>query len=1075
MSIVPNIWTLPNRNNFQNWIKNTFNPNITSRNKFQFLLDIFNDLPINFIIKKQIETPKITKGEILTVFQLTQIQQLVANLLRKESPYRGILLYHALGSGKTCSAISIANTLLQEKDIIFISKASIEPNFIDEVKKCGLIYFRTINNWTWIPINKISNIKQYSHIPEETIKKNNGVFIVNPNNPSSNYDELSSGLQQLLHKQLEDSIRKRITFLHIDDTRLASKLQPNMFDNKIIIIDEVHNLTNNMTLSNSKRSAAIYQLLLNCKSSKIIMLSGTPIINNLFELSKLFNILYGNKPTLNIYITGKLNKKEEQKLKNDDWSMIKYTLEKNIHMDQIAIHKKLQWIQVSMVPPNFINVYQNKEYLGIQYSPETEISPSYQLEIPESDLKKLPNMDNFWKRFSLQICKTITNLGYKFQMIETMESCLPEDEKLFNHFFIEPETHKLLNKNLLMERILGLTSSYHYRDEELFPKLTKVSLVRVPMTNYQYELYTRYRKTELEKSSDKINYSKELDIKFSPAFRIRSRLCCTFAFPKQIGDPYSINKIELLENLESKLEETPVEIKTIKQQHQHHQQLGGVNPVIPPAKDATPPAKDATPPAKTANPPAKTANPPAKDATPPAKDANPPAKTANPPAKTANPPAKTANPPAKTANPPAKDATPLAKTANPPIKKIELKKSIKKQPPNLQIIKQTDEIMDVAKETQQLDNQIKSVFLELLEKNSSKYLSLNNGSLTTYGPKMAALITRLLTCAGTALIYSQFRTLIGLNVMALALKETGKYEPFKLVKSEGKWKIGNFDNWNSKIFHYVFYTGGENHEEREIYRHIFNNSFQQLSNPNCSELVKQLEILKINNMHGDIIKVLLTTKTGTEGLNLFGVRQVHILEPYWQHVLIEQVIGRAIRYKSHLHLPPEERNVEVFIYLTTLDDRYLLEDDDVMKGDIYPNPDPILKKTGILASSDEFLYILSQKKKQMISDCLELLSKSSIDCKINVHEPSIGCFNPKAIIDDYTTTPRITDKPDEVSINTSLANKLEHKRISILGDDDNPITYCPIPNKNGDIIYFINDVPSGIMRINRNGDYKVVY
>ena len=517
----------------------------------------------------------------------------------------------------------------------------------------------------------------------------------------------------------------------------------------------------------------------------------------------------------------------------------------------------------------------------------------------------------------------------------------------------------------------------------------------------------RSRKTELEKVSDKINFKKELDITFSPAFRIRSRLCCTFAFPKEVGDPYSANKIELLESLESKMEMAAIDGETSTQK-------GGAKKKKPVAPASAVP------------------------------------------------------------EPTPAQSKPLAPTKplKIEIKKFELaKKQTKKVAPQ-------EQPADMTKESAQLDAQIKTAFLNLLEKDADKYLSMSNGSLAKYGPKMAALIARLALCQGTALIYSQFRTLIGLNVLALALQQTGNYVQFKITKSEGKWKIADFDKWNPKQMRYVFYTGGEGQDEREIYRHIFNNSYQQLDNPNCTELVKQLETLKKDNLRGDIIKVLLTTKTGTEGLNLFGVRQVHILEPYWQHVLIEQVIGRAIRYKSHLQLPPEERDVEVFIYITTLDDRYLLAEDDVMQVDIYPNPDSYLKKTGILTSSDEFLWILSQKKKAMISDCLELLSKSSIDCKINLHEPNIGCFAPRAIsgTGNYITTPRVDDKPDIVMIDTSTASKMERKRIGYITDDDDKIEYCPIPNKNGDIVYYSDgNIPIGIMRVNMRGDYKVVY
>ena len=89
---------------------------------------------------------------------------------------------------------------------------------------------------------------------------------------------------------------------------------------------------------------------------------------------------------------------------------------------------------------------------------------------------------------------------------------------------------------------------------------------------------------------------------------------------------------------------------------------------------------------------------------------------------------------------------------------------------------------------------------------------------------------------------------------------------------------------------------------------------------NCQKLKKQLQKMDKNgkqNLYGDIIKIFMITKTGAEGLNLKCVRSVHIMEPYWQPVLIEQIIGRAVRTESHIRLPPKDRNVEVFIYMMT--------------------------------------------------------------------------------------------------------------------------------------------------------------
>lgn len=64
-------------------------------------------------------------------------------------------------------------------------------------------------------------------------------------------------------------------------------------------------------------------------------------------------------------------------------------------------------------------------------------------------------------------------------------------------------------------------------------------------------------------------------------------------------------------------------------------------------------------------------------------------------------------------------------------------------------------------------------------------------------------------------------------------------------------------------------------------------------------------------------KVILLSSAGGEGLDLKGTRLVQMLEPHWNNEKLRQVEGRAIRYKSHDHLPPEDRNVRVESYIAT--------------------------------------------------------------------------------------------------------------------------------------------------------------
>lgn len=76
-----------------------------------------------------------------------------------------------------------------------------------------------------------------------------------------------------------------------------------------------------------------------------------------------------------------------------------------------------------------------------------------------------------------------------------------------------------------------------------------------------------------------------------------------------------------------------------------------------------------------------------------------------------------------------------------------------------------------------------------------------------------------------------------------------------------------------------------------------------LSRKEKDELVKQYNSGKK--------KILLISSSGSEGLDSKGTKRVQILEPHWNKQKINQVIGRAVRFGSHDHLPEEERKVLV--------------------------------------------------------------------------------------------------------------------------------------------------------------------
>ncbi len=114
-----------------------------------------------------------------------------------------------------------------------------------------------------------------------------------------------------------------------------------------------------------------------------------------------------------------------------------------------------------------------------------------------------------------------------------------------------------------------------------------------------------------------------------------------------------------------------------------------------------------------------------------------------------------------------------------------------------------------------------------------------------------------------------------------------------------------------------------------------------------------------DNTHGENVKVVIISVAGSEGLDFKNIRQVHILEPWYNMNLLEQIIGRAIRNCSHKRLPFSRRNVELYLYGTQL-----------------TNPE--------IEAIDLYLYRLSEFKAVKIGAVSRVLRTSAVDCLLNV-------------------------------------------------------------------------------------------
>ena len=70
------------------------------------------------------------------------------------------------------------------------------------------------------------------------------------------------------------------------------------------------------------------------------------------------------------------------------------------------------------------------------------------------------------------------------------------------------------------------------------------------------------------------------------------------------------------------------------------------------------------------------------------------------------------------------------------------------------------------------------------------------------------------------------------------------------------------------------------------------------------------------NAPGSGITVVLGTEMASQGLDFAAVREIHVVEPWYNSSRTHQVVGRGVRRCSHSRLPPSDRNVTVHYHAT---------------------------------------------------------------------------------------------------------------------------------------------------------------
>jgi hypothetical protein len=193
--------------------------------------------------------------------------------------------------------------------------------------------------------------------------------------------------------------------------------------------------------------------------------------------------------------------------------------------------------------------------------------------------------------------------------------------------------------------------------------------------------------------------------------------------------------------------------------------------------------------------------------------------------------------------------------------------------------------------------------------------------LEKYSTKFNKIMSKIQSSSGKVFVYSGFKEYGGLKSLIQVLDEFGYKDYTK--HGEGKKR-------------YAVWSSDENIGTKEEIRAVYNRK---------------------DNLNGSKIKILLGSPSIKEGVSLTAVKQVHVLEPYWNTKRLDQVIGRASRFCSHKDLEEDKRVVKVYIYIATHQDE----------------PETV----------DQYIQRLSHHKNKLVLEFEKALKEVAVDCRLN--------------------------------------------------------------------------------------------
>lgn len=247
-------------------------------------------------------------------FEKTAVQRLIARFLHPSTPYNGILLHHGVGVGKTCSAITVAETFLEilpMNTVYIIVPQAIADGFRKTIFDAGKLRLNTAEEFRltgerWVSPQCTGST--YLHLTGTA--------------DSNNVEEIIEAVDQEVKRRYKimgylafanfvEAKKKEVPAALTGQDRIDAEHAKliSLFSDHLLIIDEAHNLRDaeedgdvqeadktkaSDAKEGKKLTPILKQIVRVAEGLRLMLMTATPMYNTAPEILFLLNLLHLN-------------------------------------------------------------------------------------------------------------------------------------------------------------------------------------------------------------------------------------------------------------------------------------------------------------------------------------------------------------------------------------------------------------------------------------------------------------------------------------------------------------------------------------------------------------------------------------------------------------------------------------------------------------------------------------------------------------------------------------------------------------------------------------------------------------